>query len=168
MATELGSDATMLSGESANGDYPFITTETMATINKRAEVEFYEKLYYQKQLEDARKSTSGKRAEIANQLANTTLDGKYEYAIVLSRTGELLKTISKFRPNVAILGVCDNEKMFTAFGVWHSIYMNKVASIDDFDKDDKAISETAKFWGVKAGEKILIVRNEDIRELTVA
>jgi pyruvate kinase len=73
-----------------------------ATINKRAEVEFYEKLYYQKQLEDARKSTSGKRAEIANQLANTTLDGKYEYAIVLSRTGD-----------VAILGVCDNEKMFT-------------------------------------------------------
>nr|WP_237243939.1 pyruvate kinase [Spiroplasma clarkii] len=46
-ATELGSDATMLSGESANGEYPFITTETMSTINKRAEIEFYGKLYYE-------------------------------------------------------------------------------------------------------------------------
>lgn len=47
-ATELGSDATMLSGESANGDYPFITVGTMALINKRSEHEFYSKLYYDK------------------------------------------------------------------------------------------------------------------------
>ncbi|KAJ3615482.1 hypothetical protein Zmor_016378 [Zophobas morio] len=111
IATELGADATMLSGESANGDYPFITTETMATINKRAEVEFYEKLYYQKQLEDARKSTSGKRAEIADQLANTTMDGKYRFAVVLTRTGELMKAISKFRPNVTILGATAEEHL---------------------------------------------------------
>ncbi|QHX36432.1 pyruvate kinase [Spiroplasma sp. BIUS-1] len=167
-ATELGADATMLSGESANGDFPFITVETMSTINKRAEVEFYEKNYYTKQLEKAKKSSSGKRAEIANQLANTTLPGNYEYAVVVSRTGELLRTISKFRPNVTILGVCDNEKLWTGFGAMHSIFMNKVDNLDSFMTDEKAISEVAKSWGAKSGERILFVRNEDIKEITVA
>ncbi|AUM62433.1 pyruvate kinase [Spiroplasma monobiae] len=167
-ATELGADATMLSGESANGDFPFITVETMSTINKRAEVEFYEKHYYTKQLEKAKKSSSGKRAEIANQLANTTLAGNYEYAIVISRTGELLKTISKFRPNVTILGVCDNDKLWTGFGAMHSIFMNKVENLDSFMEDEKAISEVAKSWGAKSGERILFVRNENIKEITLA
>ncbi|AOG60146.1 pyruvate kinase [Spiroplasma helicoides] len=166
-ATELGADATMLSGESANGDYPFITTETMATINKRAEIEFYTKLYYEKQLENARKTTSGKRAEIANQLANTAFEGNYEFAVVASRTGELLKTISKFRPNVTILGVSANPSLWTAFGVWHSVFMNKVEDFDKFLEDEKAIIEVAKSWGAKKGEKILFVRNESIKELTV-
>ncbi|WP_339021312.1 pyruvate kinase [Spiroplasma endosymbiont of Atherix ibis] len=166
-ATELGADATMLSGESANGDFPFITVETMSTINKRAEIEFYEKNYYIKQLENARKSSSGKRAEIANQLANTTLGGNYEYAVVLSRTGELLRTISKFRPNVTILGVCDNKKLWTGFGAMHSIFMNQVANLDSFMDDQKAISEVAKSWGAKSGERILFVRSENIKEITV-
>jgi pyruvate kinase len=111
LATELGADATMLSGESAAGLYPFITTKTMGTINKRAEMVFYSKTYYEKALESARKSTEGKRADIAYDLATTTKDGKYDFAIVLSRTGELLKTISKFRPNVVILGVCEKEEL---------------------------------------------------------
>ncbi|AKU80163.1 pyruvate kinase [Spiroplasma turonicum] len=166
-ATELGADATMLSGESANGDFPFITVETMATINKRAEMEFYSKLYYEKQLENAQKTTSGKRADIANQLANTTISGKYDFAVVASRTGELLKTISKFRPNVTILGVCDNEKIWNAFGAWHSIFMNKVNDLNAFISDEKAIIDIAKSWGVKEGTKILFVRNENIKELQV-
>ncbi|SYV96367.1 pyruvate kinase, partial [Mycoplasma putrefaciens] len=111
-ATELGADATMLSGESASGDFPFITVQTMSTINKRAEVEFYNKVYYQHQLDSAIKSSSGDRADIALSLAKKTRDGKYNYAIVISRTGELLKTVSKFRPNVAILGVSESDRLW--------------------------------------------------------
>ncbi|ASP28626.1 pyruvate kinase [Spiroplasma corruscae] len=166
-ATELGADATMLSGESANGDFPFITVETMATINKRAEMEFYSKLYYEKQLQNAQKSTSGKRADIANQLANSTISGQYEFAVVASRTGELLKTISKFRPNVTILGVCDNEKLWTSFGSWHSIFMNKVNNLNEFIENENEIIELAKNWGAQKGTKFLFVRNENIKEIEV-
>jgi pyruvate kinase len=111
MAVELGSDATMLSGESAAGLYPIIAVNTMATIDKRAELEFYDKLYYKKQLADARKTTRGQRAVIANKVAEVAFDGKYRFAIVLSKTGKLLKTISKFRPNVTILGVSTKERL---------------------------------------------------------
>ncbi|MBH8623207.1 MULTISPECIES: pyruvate kinase [Spiroplasma] len=166
-ATELGSDATMLSGESANGDYPFITVGTMALINKRAEHEFYSKLYYDKQLEDATRSTFGPRAEISKKLANKAKDGKYEYAVVVSNTGELLKTISKFRPNVIILGVTPIPALYTAFGAWHSIFMNKVDNYDEFKTNDQAICEVAKKWGAKVGSTILFARNEEIKEITI-
>ncbi|WP_031543307.1 pyruvate kinase [Mesoplasma photuris] len=168
IATELGSDATMLSGESAAGDYPFITTKTMATINKRAEVEFYNKMYYTKQLENAKKTAgNGPRAEIASDLADRTFDGSYQFAIVLSRTGQLLKTISKFRPNVAILGVSESERLWTAFGAWHSIFMNRTKDLTALEEDLNGLSDIAKLWGAKSGEKILVVRNKDIREITV-
>ncbi|WP_026389630.1 pyruvate kinase [[Acholeplasma] multilocale] len=167
-ATELGADATMLSGESAAGDYPFITTNTMATINKRAEVEFYNKGYYQIQLENARKSTSGPRADIAADLAERTRDANYKFAIVLSRTGALLKTISKFRPNVAILGVSESDRLWTAFGAWHSIFMNKTTDLTALESNDAELSAIAKLWGATTGEKVLVVRNQDIREITVA
>lgn len=166
-ATELGADATMLSGESATGDFPFITVQTMATINKRAEVEFYNKLYYQQQLDNAIKSSSGSRADIALSLAEKSREGNYRYAIVLSRTGQLLKTISKFRPNLAILGVSANQRMWTAFGIWHSIFMNKVDSINNLENNVEELSKIAKSWGVVSGEKILVVRGESIKEITI-
>ncbi|WP_339021311.1 pyruvate kinase [Spiroplasma endosymbiont of Atherix ibis] len=166
-ATELGADATMLSGESAAGIYPFITTETMATINKRAELGFYGKIYYDRALEVARNSSSGKRAQIADELANITRNGKYEFALVLSRTGELLRTISKFRPNVTILGVCDNEKLWTGFGAMHSIFMNRVKSINKIIDNNEELSEIARSWGAKKGEQILIVRSQNIKVHTV-
>jgi len=164
-AVELGADATMLSGESAAGKYPFITTATMATIDKRAEMEFYDKLYYKKQLADAQKTTKGQRANIANKLAEVAFNGKYRFAIVLSRSGQLLKTISKFRPNVTILGVSTHERLWTAYGCWSSIYMNIVPSLNTLN--EATLTEIAKKWGAETGEKVLIVRNEDVRELTL-
>jgi len=162
-ATELGADATMLSGESASGIYPFITTETMSTINKRAEVSFYGKVYYDRALEIARNSSFGKRAEISDELANITKNGKYEFAVILSRTGELLKTISKFRPNVTILGVCENKYLWSIFGCWHSIFMNIVNELNAIWSTPELAGDIARSWGAKKGEEILIVKNDDIK-----
>lgn len=166
-ATELGADATMLSGESAAGKYPIITTETMSTINKRAEVEFYKKGYYQVQFNQAVKTTHGPRAVIAKSLAEKTRDGEYAYSIVLSRTGKLLETISKFRPNTSILGITEVKHLYTAFGIWHSIFMNKTNDFNGLSGNTEALSKIAKKWGANVGEKILIVRNEDIQELKI-
>ncbi|WGD32769.1 hypothetical protein Mccp14020TZ_02750 [Mycoplasma capricolum subsp. capripneumoniae] len=109
----------------------------------------------------------GPRAEIADLLATKTKDGEYKYAIVLSKTGELLKTISKFRPNVTILGVSPDKKLWTSFGVWHSIFMNKVDTLDNLDNNIEKLSEIAKSWGAKLGEKVLVVRSTAIKEIEV-
>lgn len=166
-ATELGADATMLSGESANGTYPFIATDVMATINRRAEVEFYSKLYYEKQFEDAVQASTGPRAEIVKKLAEKCKSGVYEYAVVLSKTGELLRALSKFRPNTVVIGVSADERLYTRFGCYHSIFMNKVEDYDKFIHSDEEIINVAKAWGAKIDSKILFMRNEEIREITI-
>lgn len=167
-ATELGSDSTMLSGESAAGSYPFHAVDTMAWINKRAETEFYSKLYYEENLKNALSTSTGQRAIISNKLAEKTKDGSFEYAIVLSKTGGLLKTISKFRPNVTILGISRDELLVNSFGIWHSIFMTKLdLPYDQFVKDEQAISTVAKKWNALSGSKILFVREEEIKEIVV-
>nr|WP_318025561.1 pyruvate kinase [Mesomycoplasma dispar] len=102
-ATELGADATMLSGESAQGQFPVESVQVMAIINKRAEKEFYNKLFYTKQLAVITKNSKGPRAKIAHKLAHLAYEKEIKYTVVLSRTGELLKTIAKFRPNTAVI-----------------------------------------------------------------
>lgn len=166
-ATELGSDATMLSGESANGSYPFIATDVMATINRRAEMEFYSKLYYDIQFDDALQSVTGPRAEIVKKLAEKCKSGEYEYAVVLSKTGELLKALSKFRPNTLVIGISNDEKLYTTFGCYHSIFMNKVDDYDKFISSDEKIIKVAKSWGAKIGSKILFMRSKEIREIII-
>jgi pyruvate kinase len=66
---------------------------------------------------------------------------------------------------VTILGVSTKERLWTAFGAWSSIYMNLVPSLNSLD--EASLTQIAKTWGAMTGEKILIVRNEDVRELTL-
>lgn len=69
-AVELGADSTMLSGESANGGFPLEAVQTMTKISKRAEREFYSKIYYPVHLEKIKeKLGSDLRSLIAYEIA---------------------------------------------------------------------------------------------------
>ncbi|GFR77294.1 pyruvate kinase [Elysia marginata] len=167
-ATELGADATMLSGESAAGQFPVQAVKVMSKINQRAEKEFYNKLFYPVQLAEVSKNSSGPRADIANAVAKKSQDGEYRFAVVLSRTGALLKEVAKFRPNAAIIGVTNKKEVTTAHGLTSSVFMHP--EIDEFDKIKSDINESkaiAQKFGGKAGDKYLVVENEKIAEFVL-
>ena len=167
-ATELGADATMLSGESANGDFPIIAVSTMTHINQRAEKEFYSKIYYAKQLEIARENTSNsQRGRIALNLAEKAKDGDYRFAVVLSNTGYLLRMISKFRPNIDIISVTADLGLYTTYGVWNSIHMSLVTSTIDYKENPQLAIAKAVEFGARSGDKILFVHSEKLLEFTV-
>lgn len=160
-ATELGADATMLSGESAAGQYPIEAVTVMATINERAEKEFYNKLYYKVQLKAISEISHGPRAKIAKKVANETIDGDYKFAVVLSRSGQLLSEVAKFRPNTNILGVTSDPKQITQFGITSSVFMYPHTEMfDEIKQDYKKAVQVAKLYGAKTGDKILLVENE--------
>ena len=167
-ATELGADATMLSGESAAGNFPVVTTETMATINRRAEKEFFKKLFYKEQLKAVKACSTGPRSEIASEIADKVIDGNIKFAVVLSRTGQLLAEVAKFRPNTLILGVTTDEKQVNQFGATAGVFMETdVKLFDEIKKDlSKAATVVAEFGGV-AGDKYLVVENTKITEYTL-
>ncbi|WKX02564.1 pyruvate kinase [Candidatus Mycoplasma mahonii] len=167
-ATELGADATMLSGESAAGDFPVEAVKVMAKINETAEVDFYNKLFYKVQLDEVAKASTGQRAVIAEMIARKAISSEYKFAVVLSSTGALLKEVAKFRPNLAILGVVADPKQITKFGITSSVFVFPETSMFTTIKENlNAAKNVATRFNGKLGDKILVVQNDKISELTL-
>lgn len=165
-ATELGADATMLSGESANGDFPIESVEVMSTINRRAEKEFYNKLYYPAHLNTLIMNPVGIHSRLASEVALKVMDGNYKFAVVLSETGRLLKEIARFRPNTAIIGVINNSKLVNGFGITHSVFMSVDSKTikTEIEKDLSKAKEVLKPFFPKKGDKFLVVEDNKISE----
>ncbi|MGD1864559.1 MAG: pyruvate kinase [Phormidesmis sp.] len=94
-----GTDAVMLSNETAVGEFPVEAVATMARIAKRTEQEQMERL-----VEDRNKSHTIPNAisqavgQIANQLGASAI-------MTMTRSGATARNVSKFRPKAPILAV---------------------------------------------------------------
>ncbi len=162
-ATELGADATMLSGESASGDFPVESVQVMSTINMRAEKEFYKKLYYPVQMQEAfDNSSKDERNKIAFEIAKKTQSGEFKFVIVRSTTGALLQTIAKYRPNAAIIGIVNDKDMIGKFGITNSVFvsMDSIEYFETIKKDPSKAVETLKPFGVEKDDKFLVVNSD--------
>ncbi len=99
-----GTDAVMLSNETAVGDYPVEAVKTMATIAKRIE-----KDYPQRHIENNLPSTipnaiSAAVSSIARQLNAAAI-------IPLTKSGATAHNVSKFRPSTPILAITNEESV---------------------------------------------------------
>ncbi len=165
-ATELGADATMLSGESAVGEFPFEAVKIMSRINVTAERYFFRKGYYEKFLKKALETTKDKvRANIAYNLALKCQEGAYRFTIVVSRSGNLLDVVSKMRINSLTIGIVDESNLKTCYGISNGIFLNLIDNMDEIN--DVLLNKIAKKWGAQVGEKILFARRDTVRELVI-
>ena len=168
-ATELGADSTMLSGESASGDFPIEAVRVMSTINLRAEKEFYNKLYYPVQLEEVwNNSEKNKRHEIAYNIAKKAITGKYKYIVVRSKSGQLLSEIAKYRPNAAIIGLVGDEKQIGKFGVTNSVFvsLDSIKFFNEVKDDFEKAREVLKPFYHNKGDKFLVIDEHNEKEFT--
>ncbi len=102
-----GTDATMLSGESANGDYPVEAVQTMARIDEKAETALALNGRHVNNFVTSDDNTESIAAAVAE--AASKLDIK---AIVAStKSGYTAKLISKYRPNADILALTYDERV---------------------------------------------------------
>ncbi|AWX42997.1 pyruvate kinase [Metamycoplasma cloacale] len=163
-AVELGADATMLSGESASGQYPVEAVQTMATILKSAEKEYYEELYHNKHIEEVAKGSD--RMKIAYEVAKKLQSGDYKYAVVCSHSGKLLKEISRYRPNAFIVGLVSNDELVWSFGITAGVYCEKHSqAVMKIVKDDHNNARKAlEHFNAKPGDKYLVVDSLNFTE----
>lgn len=110
-----GTSAVMLSGETAAGDYPVQAVAAMARIVERAENhEEYIQL-----IEDYAIKTSGEALSHAASLLAKDLGAKA--IVVCTRTGTTARMVSRFRPNIPIIGLttdeCGYQKLALSWGV---------------------------------------------------
>ena len=156
-----GTDATMLSGESANGDYPVEAVATMARIDVKAEnalrqyknfsINDFDKT-------DVTEAIGRAAAEAVENLGIKTI-------VAATESGYTAKMISKYRPDADILAVTFDDRtrrgLMVNWGVY-PVVAEKPATTDEMFK--LATEEAKKVGLAKEGDLILIVAGVPVGE----
>ncbi len=148
-----GADAVMLSGETANGKFPFKAVQIMAQICTEAET-IYEPLVDYKKLAESKPVAAIAICHSAAQLA-----WELEASAILTPTysGFTPKHVSQLRPKTAILALTPYDriarKMSLIWGVETLIYSPKVNSETSMEM---AVQEARRMGYVHEGEKVIV------------
>lgn len=152
-----GSDAVMLSGESAAGDYPVESVQQQAKIAKRAEEIFnYEgfitSIYptLEDKVEDL---VSYSVVSSADKLENCKL------IIALTKSGSTARNISRLRPKTPVLAVAtDNfEHVQRSLALCFGVFTSKMESFNTTDENIAHAISIAKEMGlVNVGDSVAI------------
>ncbi len=97
-----GTDAVMLSGETARGAYPIEALRTMATIAREVEVDYPHEVLRFRRMAHANRSIETTIAEGAAQMAEEL---ELRYIVTGTTTGNTARHIASFRPHASIIAM---------------------------------------------------------------
>ena len=114
-----GTDAIMLSGETASGKYPVEAVATMSRIAKRIEESLgYKDLFVEQGIEHLKSRTRA--------VAHATVQMAYEMdaaaIITPTESGFTTEVVSKYRPKAAIIAYCPDEKAVRQMNLRWGVY----------------------------------------------
>lgn len=149
-----GTDAIMLSGETAAGKYPLEAVRTMASIAKRAE----SSLNYNDMLKNR---GIGLDVNISNAISHATctiaIDLDAKAIVTATSSGITARMVSRYRPQAPIIASTHAEKVMRKMAlVWgvESVLASKTTNTDDiFDESVKAAVDAGY---IKPGELAVI------------
>lgn len=149
-----GSDAIMLSGESAAGEYPIEAVQTMDTIAKAIEdiIPYEDRL--QKSTKTSQKTINDAIGIAVAQTALTLPEAKV--IIAFTETGGTAKRMCKFRPSVPIIAVTDSVSTCRKLAYYWGVFATLRKDITDFSSFDRVAIEVALDFGYKPGNSIII------------
>ncbi|GAA0733797.1 pyruvate kinase [Clostridium oceanicum] len=149
-----GTDAIMLSGESANGKYPVEAAQTMSRIAQSAE----EKLNYEEILKKKREDHTINVPNAISVATCSTASGLNATAIITAtQSGHTARMVSKYRPKCPIIAVTPNEKVARKLALnWGVVptLTEKFTSTDELIERSVSISLNAGY--IKKGDLVVI------------
>ena len=152
-----GSDCVMLSGETANGDYPLNAVTIMAKISVEAE----KMIDYRRLYQDLRLFTPGPLStaeSVASAAVSTVLDLNIDLIIVLTDTGKIARYVAKYRPNVPILACSVSLPVVKQLNTSRGVIGYKIPSFQGTDNLIQLVIKTAKDMGLcKPGNKVVTI-----------
>ncbi len=148
-----GSDAIMLSGESAAGKYPEESVETMVRIAQKAE----ESLDYSKFYKNAVKTAKKDHSEaICMSVAEIAYEFDVKAIIAFTITGFTARKMSRYRPQCPIIAATTSEDTLTELSLCWGVQPVLCKSITTDNALLKYAEIIAKEAGVQIGEEILV------------
>lgn len=151
-----GTDAVMLSGETAAGKYPLEAVNVMDRICRRVEQHrstLYNSLAYDK--------PEWKEKQVVESLSYScvTIADNVEAKVIgtLTNSGSTARRIAKFRPKVPIIAFTESQKVRRQLNLVWGVYSVQVEEIFDTDKGVKLMEEFLEENGlVKKGERAIL------------
>lgn len=157
-----GTDAIMLSGETAAGTYPVESVSMMNSIALRIEKSLqYEELFKKRQRENKGTITDA----IGQSVAATALNLKVAAIIAPTESGHTAKMISKYRPKAPILAITSDiricRRLTLVWGV-QTEYRVRANSTDEMLQHAMEAAQDAKF--VSNGDTVIITAGIPVGE----
>lgn len=154
-ATATGTDATMTSGETAQGLYPLETIKTMASINSAAERLFD---YKQAIADFAKVKTTPAAKKVANDIAKKVLPANigdikkvsfpYELVVAFGLDDNAIAAISNIRPAAYVIYVTDSVDQYTRFGAYYGVSGYLVSDLKEAIKNSpKIVKDVVSIYG---------------------
>lgn len=149
-----GSDAIMLSGESAAGEYPVESVLTMDTIAKAIE----DSIPYEDRLKQAIAHSSQTINDAIGIAASQTALSlpKAEVIVAFTETGGTAKRMCKYRPSVPIIAVTDSIKTCQKLTYYWGVHAAMRDIVTDYSVYDKVAIEVAIDYGFESGTTIIM------------
>ncbi|MGG2086126.1 pyruvate kinase [Priestia aryabhattai] len=157
-----GTDAIMLSGETAAGSYPVEAVQTMHSIASRAE----QALNYSEILQQRSKQVGPSITDaIGQSVVHTALNLNASAIVAPTESGYTAKIVSKYRPQSPIVAVAANDSVARRLSlVWGvtPVVGERVSTIDDML--DHAVNDAVKTGVVAHGDLVVITAGVPVGE----
>ncbi|AIE84609.1 pyruvate kinase [Fimbriimonas ginsengisoli] len=150
-----GTDAVMLSGETASGSYPVECVRTMARIAEKAEG-LYDRTKIEREYERHRDAV-GHTDAIAHAVSDLAQILRPRAIVCTTTSGQTPRLVSKFRPRVPILCATASESTLHQMAVVWGVEAARIpspASTDETIRD--AIDEFFRRKRLKIGDEIIV------------
>ncbi|MDF2857043.1 MAG: pyruvate kinase [Neobacillus sp.] len=157
-----GTDAIMLSGETAAGIYPVEAVQTMHNIASRAE----SALDHKRILSSRSKDTEHNLTDaIGQSVAHTALNLEVNSIITPTESGHTARMISKYRPKAPIVAVTANDQICRRLSLVWGVYPQpgRMATTTD-EMLDIAVEESVNSGIVKHGDLVVITAGVPVGE----
>ena len=125
-----GTDAIMLSGETAAGKYPVEAVQTMASIAKRTE----ETLDYNALLKKKRMTEVTVANAISHATCTTAIDINASSIVTITSSGHTARMVSKFRPACPVIATTHDEGVMRRLALCWGVYPVKTTFADTTDE----------------------------------
>jgi pyruvate kinase len=149
-----GTDAVMLSGETAAGKYPVDSVQMMDAIIRKAELSHdrWGKIYQQNL---SQQSDSVAITNAAKELAN---DRNVVAIVVFTQSGKTARLMSKARPNVPIFAFTPEIRTFNQMGMYWGVTPMLVPYADTLEMMIKHVETAiATSTDLKYGQQVILI-----------
>ena len=157
-----GTDAVLLSSETAVGNYPVETLETMIKIIEQAETEVNYYDFLDRTMRTEKQDITG---SIAYNVVESSERLKTKFIVAPTMSGYTAKKISRFRPYCPVVALSPDEEVVKNLSMYYGIIPILIGDVKTFDKMMSKARETVIKLGLQENDKFIITGGYPFNEV---